>query len=238
MMPVRIGPESQGLVRLPLDLFGGEYWLVDITGRADSAALETLSSRERARAARFVFAEHRHRFELAHIALRLVLSARLGIPAAQVEFFEGPHGKPSLATDVDLAFNMSHSDALALIMIARLPRGSEIGVDIEALRPVKDARSLAAIHFTRTEQVELEACSPEEGDRLFLSGWTRKEACLKAVGSGLSIAPSTFECGLAPVRANTRIVTPAGIAHVDADSIPIGRGHVAAAAVAFTTAAA
>jgi len=231
-------PESQGLVRLPLDAFGGEYWLADITGRADSAALETLSPRERARAARFVFAEHRHRFELAHAALRFVLAARLGISAAQVEFVEGPHGKPSLAPDIDLAFNMSHSDSLALIMLAQVPRGSEIGVDIEALRPVKDARSLAAAHFTRNEQAELEACPPDESDRLFLSGWTRKEACLKAVGSGLSIAPSTFECGLAPVRAKTRIATPAGIAHVDADSIAIGRGHLAAAAIAFTTAAA
>jgi len=39
--------------------------------------------------------------------------------------------------------------------------------------------------------------SAEARSRAFLVGWTRKEACLKAVGAGLLLDTRTFEAGLA-----------------------------------------
>jgi 4'-phosphopantetheinyl transferase len=132
---------------------------------------------------------------------------------------------------------MSHSDELALIAIARgLPPGAEIGVDIEALREVRNTAELAAANFTARERAELAQVAPRERNWYFLSGWTRKEACLKAVGSGLSIAPSTFECALAPVRTLTRIPTPQGHRTVEVESIDVQDGHLAAIAITIPAA--
>jgi 4'-phosphopantetheinyl transferase len=213
-------------------VLGAQLWLVDLSVTPSATALASLSGAERARAARFVFAEHRRRFEVAHGALRALLALETSLPAGDLEFVAGPHDKPALTRDQACVFNMSHSDARGLIAIARgMPAGLELGVDIESLRAVEDTRALAAAHFTVAEQAELAACVPAARTRMFLSGWTRKEACLKAVGSGLSIAPATFECGLSPGNRVTRIATSRGAVTVEVESVAIDEQHVAAIAV-------
>jgi len=216
--------------RLPVPVFGARYWLIDLSATPATQALRSLSSDERARAARFVFDEHRRRYQIAHGALRALLGEQLGVEPGALSFATSPHGKPSLPPEFDCAFNMSHSDDYALIALAGARAGFELGVDIEADRTVRDLADLASLHFTASEQEELWACPLDRRNRLFLSGWTRKEACLKAVGSGLSIAPSTFECGLAPVRAATRIATADGVVDVLVESIDVVPGHLAAVA--------
>lgn len=216
--------------RLPVPVFGASCWLVDLSGTPGAEALRSLSSDERARAARFVFDEHRRRYQIAHGALRALLGQELGLEPDALSFDLSPHGKPFLPAEFARVFNMSHSDDYALIAFAPADGGSELGVDIEAARTVRDLADLARLHFTPREQDELWACPLDRRNRLFLSGWTRKEACLKAVGSGLSIAPSTFECGLAPVRALTRIFTPDGVMDVLVESIDVEPGQLAAVA--------
>jgi 4'-phosphopantetheinyl transferase len=218
--------------RVPLTSFGAELWLVDLSVARGDQALACLSELERARAARFVFAADRRRYVAAHFALRELLGARLAIPAQKIEFELGEHGKPALARRFGCVFNMSHSGELALVGIGcDFPAGVELGVDLETLRPISDAAALAQAHFTTRERAELARVAPGELDRTFLAGWTRKEACLKAVGSGLSIAPSTFECGLAALRSATRIPTPRGVATIEVESVDVDRDHMAAVAI-------
>jgi 4'-phosphopantetheinyl transferase len=216
--------------RLPVPTFGASFWLVDLSGIPGAEALRSLSSDERERAARFVFEEHRRRYQVAHGALRVLLGQQLGLEPDVLSFVTNRHGKPFLPPELGCAFNMGHSDEFALIACAPGRAGFELGVDIEAVRTVRDAADLALLHFTPSEQNELSACPVDERNRLFLSGWTRKEACLKAVGSGLSISPSTFECGLAAVPASTRIVTADGTVEVLVESIDVDSGHLAAVA--------
>ncbi len=223
-------PVAQECRRLAVRTFGADYWLVDLSGTPSATALRSLSADEQARAARFVFDEHRRRYQIAHGALRVLLGQELGCEPEALSFHANPHGKPFLPPDSDCAFNMSHSDEYALIALARGGDHVELGVDIEAVRTVRDAQDLARLNFTPREQRELSTCPPERRDWLFLSGWTRKEACLKAIGSGLSIAPATFECGLAPLRAVTRIATADGDADVLVESIDVEPGHLAAVA--------
>jgi hypothetical protein len=77
-----------------------------------------LSDGERARAARFHFADHAARFTVAHGRLRQWLAPLLGIAPERVAFTAGPHGKPALAgeaADSGIQFNLSHSDTLGLV---------------------------------------------------------------------------------------------------------------------------
>jgi 4'-phosphopantetheinyl transferase len=177
-----------------------EVWLVDLRHEGLRADLATLSSGERERAARFVFDHHRARYVAAHSALRRLISAYAGLPPTAIDFDEGPFGKPRLKNAV-CSFNLSHSDDIAAIALA--PDG-EVGVDVEVLRPMPDAMDLAATLYTVRERAELVAAGALERDLTFLSCWTRKEACLKAIGAGLQIPPQSFETG---TTSDSRTVT-------------------------------
>ena len=98
-----------------------------------------LSPDERERAERFVFARDRDRFVAGRAFLRLLLAQYLGCEPRALRFRYGPHGKPALADErSDLRFNLAHSGTLAVCALAR---GSELGVDVERLRPIGDAEA-------------------------------------------------------------------------------------------------
>jgi len=63
---------------------------------------------------------------------------------------------------------------------------------------VPDAAVLAAEYFTQREQEALAALPAHERDKAFLTCWTRKEACLKAIGVGLLVSSQSFEVGIEP----------------------------------------
>ena len=112
-----------------------------------------------------------------------------------LEFSLGGFGKPSVVEPAGLRFNLSHSQSLALIAV---DDDADVGIDVELLRPMNDAEALAGSYFTPAERQALEALAPEARDRAFLTCWTRKEACLKATGLGLSVDTRSFEVGLSP----------------------------------------
>jgi len=120
---------------------------------------------------------------LAHIALRILLEARLGPGIRRVPFVRGAAGKPALA-DGGAAFSLAHNRGLALIALgARDP----LGVDIERMRPVRmpDARRAPI----ESEAVAMAGGVPLAGpdrDARFLSAWVRIEAAAKAHGSGVA----------------------------------------------------
>ncbi len=168
-------------------------WRVDLDAAPPADAAACLSEEEWERARRFVFARDRKRFVAAHAALRSVLSAETGIPGAYLDFSTGAFGKPALVEPYGVRFNMSHSESVGLIAVGE---DADIGVDLEVLRSMPDAQSLAATYFTHAERQALDALAPAERDRAFLGCWTRKEACLKATGMGLSVDTRSFEAGV------------------------------------------
>lgn len=186
-----------------------------------------LSSAELGRAARFLRERDRRRFLAARCALRQRLAQHLGVSAGALRFVEGPEGKPFLADAPRCHFNLSHSEDLALVGIGDR---SELGVDIEVLRPVDDAQPLARSHFTAAEFDAMMALDERARAAAFLRIWTRKEACLKALGTGLSIAPSSFEVGLEPDFTELTIDRPSGAVRLAVRSIDPGASAVAAVA--------
>ena len=191
-------------------------WRIALGETPSPDALDTLSPAEHHRARRFVFEPHRVRYLCAHVALRQILSTLTGVDAQQLAFDTGPHGKPSLTTQA-CVFNLSDSADVAVVLAAA--RG-DIGVDVEVPRRVNDALALAERFFTHDEFEALAEAPALERDRVFLRCWTRKEACLKALGSGLSISPETFEGGTTSDTFDTTIATPRGLSTVRVWSLP------------------
>ena len=177
---------------------GLRLWLLDLSEEPEAALAARLTEAERQRAARFAFPHDRRRYLAAHVQLHELLRAQwqAHVPGAprKIAFTIGPQGKPRLAGAAPLHFNLSHCGDTGVVA---LHTAHELGVDLEQLRTVDDLDALAQRCFTPDEQRELAAAPTGDRDRLFLQGWTRKEACLKAIGSGLSLEPAEFQAGLA-----------------------------------------
>ncbi len=87
---------------------------------------------------------------------------------------------------------------------------------------------LAARVFCEAERRELDATEPSIRSLAFLRGWTRKEACLKALGSGLGIAPESVEVGLGVQAITTSISVGQRRARVEVRSAMLRRDLVCA----------
>ena len=212
---------------LPVDAPHCELWRIDLDQHVPAAALAKLSADEAARARRFVFERDRHRFIAAHAALRQVLGQHSGQAGERLRFVAGRFGKPALAS-ADLHFNLSHSHGTGLVALSTR---DELGVDVEVLRPMPDALALAAAYFSPAEQAALAACPAAQRDRAFFVCWTRKEACLKAVGIGLDLATNGFDVGIAPVAQTVTLATPDGVEQLRLQSFEDGDDTIGALAL-------
>lgn len=169
-------------------------WLLDHSAPVHVELLSWLSEDELSHAQCFHFPWLLQRYLAAHAVLRGLIAARVGIAPATLRFVSSANGKPTLCGDEILQFSLSYSPGRSLIGIGgRQP----IGVDIEEERIIDDAEELANLYFTPIEQHMLDrARSDRDRSLSFLHGWTRKEACLKAMGTGLSYPACQLETGL------------------------------------------
>jgi 4'-phosphopantetheinyl transferase len=198
-----------------------ELWLLHLSQELDGQPLSWISAEERHRAAQFRFSRDRHRYLLAHVAVRWLVSQRAKRPPASLLFSKSPLGKPGVANAPELRFSLSYARHVALIGIGR---GLDVGVDIEQQQTVPDAYELAEALFTPAEFTAIQsASSDQERSLLFLTGWTRKEACLKAAGTGLRRPTATIETSLDTAPATVRL-SPSN--HVEVASFPV-EGHIA-----------
>ena len=185
------------------------HWAVPLAVEraVELVSTQFLSPDERARAARFHFPVDRCRYTVARAALRLLLALHLDQPARALQFSYGPYGKPALDTAAgdNLHFNLTHSADLAVMAITGL---GAVGVDVEVCRPVSDFRGLVARFFAAEEQVLLESLDDTAALQAFFLGWTRKEAVLKALGTGLSTDPQQVVVSCHPARAAQVVRVP------------------------------
>ncbi|MEH1166485.1 4'-phosphopantetheinyl transferase superfamily protein [Micromonospora sp. CPCC 205539] len=123
----------------------------------------------------------RHRFAVAHAAVRRVVADRLAVPPAAVCWTYGPNGKPELA-DAVLRVNLSHSGGLVLVAVSP---DRAVGVDLQQVLPSLDVAAMAARFFPLGEAA-LVARSGDRGPERFAALWARKEAVVKAAGDRLT----------------------------------------------------
>lgn len=157
-----------------------------------------LSEKEQARADRFYFERDRRRHLVSQGLLRRILARYLETRPEELRFAYGPRGKPRLeqpGPGAALQFNMSHSEELALYAVTR---SRKVGIDVEHARPLPEAERIAERFFSPRES-ELIRSLPEGKRQLaFFSGWTRKEAWVKACGAGIIRHLDKVEVTLAP----------------------------------------
>ena len=79
-------------------------------------------------------------------------------------------------------FNAAHSEGLALYAFTHV---GEVGIDIELIRDLPDWEQVAGAAFSPHELALLRACPAERRRDEFFRAWTRQEAVLKALGTGL-----------------------------------------------------
>lgn len=181
-----------------------------------------LDAKEVERGYRFRQRSLARRFWAAHTALRIILARYLDCEPAEIRFALDGLGKPHVVDAVDLFFNMSHSDGVALIGVSG---ASPLGVDIEVVRPIPEAMAIVAEQFGPAEASLLRRADADVRNEVFLKVWTLIEAVLKGKGTGLT-------AGLRSVRVREgRGGLIASFAGFEARSVRAGRGITAALAV-------
>jgi 4'-phosphopantetheinyl transferase len=156
---------------------------------------ELLSPDEQKRATSFKYAKHRTAFIAARGLLRVVLGSYMNVAPAAIDFRYGPSGKPELKGSSQVHFNVSHSDQMVLFGLRLY---DEIGVDIERIRPMEDLEGIARRFFSPDECRDLLAIPERHRTKAFYDCWTRKEAFIKFLGTGLSFPLDRFQVALAP----------------------------------------
>lgn len=204
-------------------------WRISLSGtpEVESAFRRFLSFEETERADRFAFPHLTQKYVLARGALRTILAGYLDRAPESLVFEYNSSGKPALAGG-GVHFNVSHSGSIALLAFAK---ECEIGVDVEAFRPVPDLESIADRFFCPEEARDLTSLPVKSRPRAFFDCWTRKEAYVKALGGGLSVPLDSFRVTLLPGE-------PARIVHAPEGSEgwrmhDLGDSHDYAAALAY-----
>lgn len=155
-----------------------------------------LSERECVTAARFRDEAERLRYLARHLTARAIVASYCGDSRLAIALRAGPHGKPYIAAPDSarrLRFSMAHSSTLCVLAIAA---HCEVGVDVERVRGDVPLEDVARLSFTPRERAALRHLPEERRADAFYACWTRKEALLKAQGTGFLRPPETVHVGL------------------------------------------
>jgi 4'-phosphopantetheinyl transferase len=171
------------------------WWAAPVAPVDAPGLVSVLDEHERARLDRFRRPADQARYLAAHALVRLVLADSVGMPTDALTFDRtcrcgAQHGKPVLPGGP--GFSLTHAGDL--VGVAVHP-GGDIGLDVEQVRELGDLPAMVD-----------HVCSPQESvadAEAFFTLWTRKEALLKAVGTGLATPMSAITLGPAGVLAWT-----------------------------------
>ena len=146
-----------------------------------------LTPEEHTRAERFRVARARDQFILGRAWLRRLLGAYLDIEPSRIVLTYEATGKPVLAGAAGgqpVHFNLSHSGELVVIAVSG---GGRVGVDVEQRKCLPEVELLVQRFFSPGEHTAFAALPVEERLPSFFRAWVRKEAALKATGSGITV---------------------------------------------------
>lgn len=190
----------------PFDLETGEsraihLWCTFYADLENEALLREyrtlLSDAEQQQELRFHFARDRRRYLVTRALVRTVLSRYADVAPGEWSFTVNDYGRPLIANAAaaarQISFNVSHTDSLIVLAIAR---GHAIGVDVENTRTRAACIDIADRFFAPAEVSALHALPQARQQHRFFEYWTLKESYIKARSMGLSIPLDHFSFDL------------------------------------------
>ncbi len=145
------------------------------------------SAEERDKAGKIQDSDARALFINGRLLLRHCLAPRLGCAPSDLRFTIARHGKPALCAVAHpgamVAFNVAHCCDRIVIAIAAEGR---IGIDVERCDRLLAWRSLSRRFFADSEYQALLRLPEPLQRTAFIRTWVRKEALMKALGSGIA----------------------------------------------------
>lgn len=169
-----------------------EVWLllVDEPAHASRHLRALVDDGERAAADRLVQPADAARSLLGHALRRLAVASQLGVAPEAIAFERLPctrcgeaHGRPVVVGGRGVEVSLTRT--AGLVAVATGPAGIAVGIDAEHRRRAVDAG--VVLHPDERATVSTAAD--------VLRTWVRKEAVLKATGTGLTVDPTSFVLG-------------------------------------------
>ncbi|MET9520704.1 4'-phosphopantetheinyl transferase superfamily protein [Streptomyces sp. NPDC002994] len=204
-----------------------DVWLLPPPDTPRDIPMSELDAYERGRADAYRRSDDRRMYAAAHVGLRRILAVYTGIAPSRIvlagERYDGEgrrYGRPKVLGVPGIApeFSLSHSHGLAVVVVAEV----RVGADVQRLPSAETTEAcLPALH--PAEQAELGGLPELERPVAFGRLWTRKEAYLKGLGTGLTRGADLDYLGEAGLAER-----PAGWV---VGNVPLCHSHVAAVAL-------
>lgn len=156
----------------------------------EESLIDFLSPEEKKRAYQ-IQSEHEQRlFITTRATLRSTMADHLAMEPDAIPFYYGINGKPFVKSIDNIQFSVSHSMDF---FVEAFIQDKAIGVDVEFLNREFDLDKLSGFLLTSNELQKFQSSYVNARSEHFINCWTRKEAVLKAMGSGFSFPPSQLE---------------------------------------------
>lgn len=183
--------------------FSTEYidiWLIDLAEEDKDIFNHQryLTKDELARAGKYLSGKKSREFIITRSALRNIIGYVLKTNPRQIEFAYTSSGMPLLDSawsHTNITFNVSHSHDLAIIAVSI---ENIIGIDIEKIREDIDYKKLAKRFFSEYEHQQIMEFEDTLRLNAFFATWTRKEALVKATGTGIAYGLNKFDVSVDP----------------------------------------
>jgi 4'-phosphopantetheinyl transferase len=202
---------------------GVDVWTLSLHYAGQPAARLTgvCSAAERARAAGMPLAARRREFLLARGIVRTILAAYVGVEPGALRLGTGPHGKPFVDAPAAPGFSVSHSHGRLVVAVTA---GFAVGIDLERVDRRIEIGVVARRFLPSDEAASLAALPPDARTAAFFRLWTRREAQLKARGSGFALGVGE---AFAPLRHSAAAALAGPYTLVDLDLVPGYAGALA-----------
>ena len=175
--------------------------LEDMAAWASQCAAFT-TGQERQEASRFAHMADAVRHLTGRALARRMLWA-LGGQNSVAPFARTPYGKP-FCPQTTADFSISHSADMVWVALCRT---AAVGIDVEQIHPLPDAADLTT-QLHPQERHALLTLPAGELETAFFRCWTRKEAVLKACGTGLNTPLNSFCVSTGPQQSNWILTAP------------------------------
>lgn len=206
-------------------------WLVDLENLTPEQWVywaSFLNEEEILHLKKYHFEKDRQQFVGGRSVLRQLLSRYLKVAPQKIPLRKTRSGKLFVdSLRYRIRFNLSHSGSKILI---GLNQKNRIGIDLEQLNPIQDVRAVVENLFSDNEQKMVRT---NENNQSFYKLWTRKEALVKASGSGLvdGVAALEVSAHINDVVMNIPAVNKLGLGPFRCTTFGIGEDYLASVAV-------